>query len=100
MSEKQTIDELALDIHEWANSTFPDRTHANTFSKLVFHEIPELFQSGGSDPLEYADILILLLDLAKMKGINIGAAIDEKMNINRSRQWRLDITTGVHSHVD
>jgi DNA-binding CsgD family transcriptional regulator len=95
-----SLNSLAIDIHDWANTTFPNRTHANTFSKLVFHEIPELFQSGGSDPLEYADILILLLDLAKMKGIDIEAAIKEKMRINRERMWKLDTTTGIHSHVE
>lgn len=97
----KSINEVAADIHSWANSVFPNRTPQETFSKLVFEEIPEIFKCQNNEEFadEYADSLILLLDLALMRGVNVQQAIDRKMAVNRGRTWKLNPHTGIHNHV-
>lgn len=88
-------------IHRWANETFPDRVPEASLSKLVMEEIPELLvakKEGKPLDGEMADCFILLLDLCAIWGIDPGEAIAEKMNINRSRTWRLHGPTGFYNH--
>lgn len=86
-------------IAEWADSVYPDRTPEHALTKMMLHEIPELLQGGVNDPLEFADVAILLFDIAHLKGIDIGKAIADKMEINKKRIWGVDPATGVMSHV-
>lgn len=65
----------------------------------MLHEIPELITSKLLDPTEYADIVILVLDIAHLNGIDISCAVREKMAINRARSWKIDVGTGLMSHV-
>ena len=91
------MNHLALEIHEWANEVHPERTDASMFFKL-YGEIAELIESGDDCADEIADVLIMLLDYAKRKGVNPSAAVQNKMNVNRLRQWRIN-QLGVMSHV-
>lgn len=86
-------------IAEWADAVYPDRTPEHALTKMMLHEIPELLQGGVDDPLEFADVAILLFDIAHLKGIDIGKAIADKMEINKKRIWGVDPATGVMSHV-
>ena len=86
-------------VTDWANEVFPDRTIKGTLAKLTSEELPELIVSGMKDELEYADALILVLDLAGQAGIDIEMALQRKMNINRGRKWRRDPDTGFYSHI-
>lgn len=86
-------------IAEWADAVYPDRTPEHALTKMMLHEIPELLQGGVNDPLEFADVAILLFDIAHLKGIDIGKAIADKMEINKKRIWGIDRNTGVMSHV-
>jgi len=95
-----SIEKLQEEIATWANKVMPDREPQHTFNKLVFEEIPELVKSGLNDPMEYADILILVLDLAYLKGIDAASAVREKMKINRARKWVMNSKTGIMSHVE
>ncbi len=74
-------------IASWADSLMPDRTPEQALRKLIEDEIPELLEGGGNDPLEWADVFILVLDCAKLRGIDIVKAVHEKMAINESRRW-------------
>ena len=94
------ISELQMSIATWANEIIPDRTAHNAIVKLMVHELPELLNGGLDDPLEYADIAILVFDIAYLQGINIGKAIRDKMEINRDRKWETDPNTGILSHVN
>src|SRR5690606_23293127 len=85
-------------VVDWANEVFPNRTITNALTKLVMHEIPE-YLVKQDDPLELADINILLLDIANLAGIDLEQATREKMAINRQRQWAIDDRTGLMSHV-
>lgn len=91
------IDSIALDVKTWANKVFPGRTDGSMALKL-YQEIGEMIESNG-DPSEIADVFIMLLDYAERKGVRIGDAIRAKMVINRQRQWKINESTGVMSHV-
>lgn len=79
------IKELTNLIVSWANTTFPERTPQSAFLKL-FEEIGELVKNPDSGG-EYADVFIILLDLAHMHHIDIKKAVSDKICINQSRRW-------------
>ena len=96
------IDLIAQSIREWADQVFPDRTDASMFLKF-FGEANELLDAGD-DPHavaeEVADLMILLLDYAKRKGVkDITGAILAKMRVNRHREWVVT-PSGVMQHAD
>ena len=94
---KIPIQFLASEINFWADQTFPDRTDQSMYLKL-YGEIAELIEAD--DPVdEFADLMILLLDFAVRKNINIVGAIDAKMKVNRERTWE-KTNLGVYKHVE
>lgn len=92
------IQDLQSEIAVWADSVYPHRTNESILRKLD-EEVAEL-HSDLLDPLEYADLIILILDLGRMNGIDIGQAVREKIEINNKRQWQIDPDTGVMSHSE
>lgn len=82
-----TIESLTKEIVGWADEVFPDRPPTSALLKL-FEEVGELVKDP-SDGSEYADICIMLFDLANMHGVDITAAIKKKMAINKARTWGL-----------
>jgi NTP pyrophosphatase (non-canonical NTP hydrolase) len=99
MSEPSTsVQELQAEIAEWADGLNPDRTALSLIAKML-EEVGELIASDRQDdPLELADVLILALDLAHIKGIDVADAVKRKMLVNRMRQWRI-ADNGAMSHV-
>lgn len=85
-------------IVEWADSVFPDRTITNAIQKMMLEEIPE-YLMAQDDPMELADIGILLYDIAHLAGVDLDSAILKKMEINKKRSWAIDETTGMLNHV-
>lgn len=79
------IRKLTEEIVQWADSVFPDRQPQSAIIKL-FEEIGEMVRNP-SDPGEYADICIMLFDLAHMHGVDLAQAIRAKMIVNRNRNW-------------
>jgi hypothetical protein len=61
-------------------------------------ELPELISSGLSDPLEYADVVIMVVDLAHQMNIDLQDAVIRKIEINRNRTWGRDPETGFLKH--
>lgn len=94
---EDSIQYLQKRIAEWADQQFPDRTAYGALTKLVMEEIPELIKAMD-DPLEYADVVILVLDIGHLNGIDVGRAVLEKMAINRRRKWAIDPLTGHAKH--
>ena len=94
-----TLFDLQKRITEWAEKTFPKRTWDNCFKKLFMEELPEILDKRD-DPLEYADLFILLIDMAHMKGVNIADAVRRKVEINEAREWDRDPETGLYSHKE
>lgn len=85
-------------IVEWADSVFPNRTITDAIQKLMLEEIPE-YLMAQDDPMELADIGILLYDIAHLAGVDLDEAILKKMEINKKRSWAIDKTTGMLNHT-
>ena len=96
-SESLTIYHLQDEITEWLAIQYPNRTPMDVLIKFL-EEVAELFKDPQSKD-EQADLLILMLDLARLTGIDILQAGFDKMAINRSREWIIDPKTGIMSHV-
>lgn len=91
------VDRLAFEVFYWAESTFPNRTDASMFLK-IYEEVAEVIRSDG-EPMEVADLFILLLDYVVRKDIVLSAAVREKLAINRKRQW-VQNANGTMSHKE
>lgn len=97
-AKEDPVRELQKRITQWADLVFPDRTAHNALCKLIMEEIPELLHGGLDDPMEYADVLILILDVASLRGIDAIAAAHRKMDINERRSWEIDAESGLMRH--
>ena len=86
-------------IKRWADRNFPARTAHSALCKLMLHEIPE-FALAQHDPGEYADLLILIFDIATLNGIDIPQALHDKMQVNYLRKWDWDPATGMAQHKE
>jgi NTP pyrophosphatase (non-canonical NTP hydrolase) len=84
-------------ITKWADEKFPERSTADILLKL-YEEIGEYARNPKS-ALELGDVMILLLDVAGRNGIDIHRAIEEKMEINEARSWRVDENTRIMRHI-
>lgn len=95
------IKELQQEIAEWADSVpaLKERTWRDAMTKMMMEEIPELITGGCTDPMEFADVAILLFDAAALQDIDIVQAMRDKMAVNRERIWEVD-EFGTVSHVE
>lgn len=93
-----SIGDVQRVIKLWANKNFPRRTSHQALCKLVLEEIPEFLQEQDSAE-EYADLLILIFDIASLRGIDIAEALEAKMKINIQRKWSIDPNTGIAKHI-
>ena len=84
-------------ITVWADATFPNRRTPDILLKL-YEEVGE-FARNPKSAAEFADIMILLLDLAHINGIDAHKAVVEKMIINSQRSWKVDSETRIMRHV-
>ena len=91
------IRQLQDRITRWADANFPQRTTADILLKL-YEEVGE-YARNPKAALEMGDIMILLLDVASRNGIDVHRAIEDKMDINESREWRVDENTRIMRHV-
>lgn len=83
------IQHMTDEVDDWIGELLPNRSSFDTAIKLV-DEASELLHAihhVGDVGQECADVLILLLDIARLHGIDIAAEFNKKMMINRSRQW-------------
>jgi len=94
------VDEVPVKdlVVEWADEVFPNRTITNAITKMVLEEIPE-YLMAQDDPMELADLGILLYDIAHLAGVDLEAAIRQKMVINKRRSWQIDDKTGLMNHI-
>lgn len=93
------IMQLQAEIAQWADQIIPQRTPLSIVCKML-EELSELIASERmSDPSEVADIVILALDLCHLQGIDLETAVQDKMLINRQRNWSIS-DNGRAQHVD
>jgi len=82
-----SLSALQGEVKEWADATFPHRMPAIAWMKL-FEELGEVIRAP-LDKSEWADVFILLLDLATIYGVDdLHAVIRAKIEVNKSRTWR------------
>lgn len=91
------IRQLQQRITTWADSKFPNRTTADILLKL-YEELGE-YARDPKAALELGDVMILLLDAAYKNGIDVHKAVNEKMDINDKREWRVDENTRIMRHI-
>jgi NTP pyrophosphatase (non-canonical NTP hydrolase) len=91
------IKQLQNRICEWADKQFPNRSTADILLKL-YEELGEYARDPRSEA-EFGDVMILLLDAARMNGVDIQRAVNGKMDINEQRVWRVDENTRIMRHV-
>lgn len=100
---EKDLDMLQDRIVRWADSVpgLQDRTPEDALKKLVMEELPELLTSEKSrDPMEWADIFIIMLDIAHLLELDLMSASHAKMAINEVRKWKKDERTGLVNHVE
>lgn len=95
-----SLDGLTRRVIEWADRVYPHRTPYAALTKMIVEEVPELLHGGLEDPEEYADVLIMLVDLAHLQGFDIVEAAHRKMDRNERRNWAIDPDTGLLNHTD
>ena len=85
--------DMQVEVEEWLDTIIPDRSTQSVLVKLE-EERQELLEtlsdSKNLDPLEFADLLIIILDLASLNCIDVQSAFKKKMKINRNRKWMVD----------
>jgi NTP pyrophosphatase (non-canonical NTP hydrolase) len=82
------VNTLAQAIRLQADQLFPHRTDSSMFLKM-YGEVAELIDAGADCGDEVADVLIMVLDYALRKGVDVEAAILDKMSINNGRVWKM-----------
>lgn len=90
---------IQQEVKDWADRVYPTRTAHGALTKLMLEEIPE-FALNQHDPGEYADLVILVLDIATLNGIDVATAVRDKMMKNWNRDWRVDPETGLMRHTN
>lgn len=88
---------VAYDCLQWSLRQFPGERHEATLEHLR-REVEELLADPTSAE-EYADVFMLLNRAAHNAGVNLTAAVDAKLVINRRRQWGQPDEHGVVEHI-
>lgn len=98
------MQETQKTICDWAEETFGPAPSLARIAARANEEMAELLrhatsgQAGEKLVEEAADVVIILYRIAENCGLDLLAAVDEKMVVNRAREWRLD-KTGHGYHV-
>lgn len=98
--EGNTLQSIQDEIHEFANTILPNRPITSPLRKLQ-EEVAELLEEPDNID-EFADCFLVLLDAAKIAGLDANAilqACSDKMKINRTRKWGKPNEHGVFSHI-
>ena len=91
-----TVLELQSEVAAFAEKAFgPDREDAAW--KKLFEEIGETLKNPD-DPSEWADVFIILLDLATLHGVDVDSATRAKIEVIKNRVW-VQTSTGTFQHV-
>lgn len=97
------IVKLERERFEWSLKAFPEATPKGSLSKAreEIQEIEDDIDQGLKNPVEYADTIMAVFDVASRMGIRpelVMEAYIEKMKINKSRTWKKN-SDGSYSHV-
>lgn len=99
------MNETQKTISEWATQTFGVPENLDPIVDRFLEEVDELASSTASvltlEELqsECADCLIVLYQVAQTGGFDLHEAVNNKMQINRSRKWDTK-GDGVGQHIE
>lgn len=96
--DNKTLAEIQAEVTAWADEVLPDRTVGGMVIKMV-EELGEVAKDP-SDPLQLADMIILLVDIADQYDINLSEAVSNRMHINRIKRWKSNRHTGAKERVE
>lgn len=77
------LEELLKEINDWQDATFVEATPQSAATHL-YYEAEEL-KKNPTDPMEMADIFMLVVGVAHLAGIDLLQAVREKFEINKKR---------------
>jgi NTP pyrophosphatase (non-canonical NTP hydrolase) len=96
-------EESVASIQQWARDAFGPAPLPSRIAARANEEMAELLMAVNGDALvpaeiasECADIVIMLCRMADRLGFDLGAAVDQKMQINRARRWVVEDGVGKH----
>ena len=94
--------ENSASIAQWGAATFgevADLAVLTQRARAEFDELDAAVRAGDVDEIgrEAADVMILLHRLVGLVGKDLASEVDAKMQINRTRRWRLS-GDGVGQH--
>lgn len=95
------LDTFIQDVIAWQHETFPHSTAATVTSHLIeeLHEIEALYHAGlEPDPIEAADVLMLLIAFADKAGFDLIQVARDKLEINKRRKWTVTAAGGHTKH--
>jgi NTP pyrophosphatase (non-canonical NTP hydrolase) len=86
--------ETSASIAQWGQATFGDVADLAILisrARAEFDELDAAVRRGEVDEIgcEAADVVILLHRLVGLIGKDLASEVDAKMQINRTRRWRL-----------
>lgn len=90
-----SFEQFVNEVVTWQRETFPQSTTESVLSHLR-EEIQELQDDRSSE--EAADVLLLLLAFADKEGFDLLEAAQQKMTINKQRQWTVTAQGGHTKH--
>lgn len=93
------INDIIFQIDQWARVTLNDKSPTYINEKIMHlqEEINEV-ALDPQDPLELADVFILISAIADFYNIDLEKAILDKMVINKTRTFKLN-SKGLMKHV-
>ncbi|MDD5353524.1 MAG: DUF550 domain-containing protein [Candidatus Omnitrophica bacterium] len=77
---------------KWSEKTFGPGNNTEGLCKHIEKELEEIKQAPH-DPMEYADVMILLLDMMWRNNVKVDdfvRALADKQEINLKRKWHLE----------
>lgn len=93
------FDLMWQDVSRWGLETFPNPT-AEGICNHIKEELDEIL-ADPRDKSEYADVMILLIQLctvANLTGSDLINEVREKMKINKQRKWEKPDEQGIVRH--
>ena len=85
--------ETSHSIHSWGSKTFGDAASVKAYAIRAQEELAELIaaiedgEPNKNIALEAADVTIILHRITGTLGLELYNVVDEKMTINRERDW-------------
>lgn len=95
------INELIKNTGSWAEKTFPKSTELSVLKHMQeeFNELVEAINPEDKAE-EAADVLLLLFHYCHKNNINLSKAANEKLSINKSRNWETEVNVkGYFKHI-